>query len=156
MHNRRKRTEWLAEKQKETAMQVAEARQAEAAGIATEDQILLINRERAAEESAAAKKNKKGIFTRAKESLYGTLSSEEQKGGNLGAAAKKVEDSVEKVGEQISRKGGDLGIVKAVEDHRRQGERPEERIYAKGGVLDQEAELLASKPKGWTSWMTRS
>lgn len=109
IHNRKKRKEWLAEKQRESAIALAEARRAEAAGTANEDQMLLINQDRAAQEANAVRENKKGVFARAKESLYGTLSSEETKGGNLGTAVREVQESVTGQGEG-------LGILKAVED----------------------------------------
>ena len=158
IHNRRKRNEWLAEQQQKTAIQLAEARRAEIAGIATEDQMLLINRERAAQEAVEAKKNRKGIFTRAKESLLGGMSEEEQQGGKIGAAARAARDKVE---ENIPERTQDLGIMKAVEeklDSRRTGELVEETVHPAGGPLDREAaatsEAVVQKTKSWTGWLT--
>jgi len=122
LHNRRRRNEWLAEQQAKTARDVAEARRAEAIGQATEDQMLLINRERAADEAAEARRNRPGVFKRATSWLYSGLSTEEQKGGRLGAAAGATTQALkqESVGQQHDR-----SVLQAVEDkvneNRRQG-----------------------------------
>ena len=87
LHNRRRRNEWLDEKRAETQVQVKEALAAQEEGRATDDQMLLINRERAAIEAAEAKRNRPGIFKRAKNAIFSGLSNEEQKGGRIGAGA---------------------------------------------------------------------
>ncbi|KAG8626257.1 hypothetical protein KVT40_005202 [Elsinoe batatas] len=83
IHNRRKRKEWLQEQQEKSAKLLEEARTAAARGIANDDQILLLNRERAAQEAEAERKAKKGIFSRAKEGVFGGLEKEEQQGGRI-------------------------------------------------------------------------
>ena len=83
LHNRRKRNDWLAEQQAKSARDLADAKRAEMAGTITEDQMLLINRERAAVEAAEKKKNRPGVFKRVSEWLFSDLSKEEQKGGRL-------------------------------------------------------------------------
>lgn len=160
IHNRRKRNEWLVEQQRKTAIDVAEARRLESAGMELdEDQILLLNRERAAAESEAARKAKKGVFTKAKESLFGGLSEEEERGGKIGAAARAAQDQVQ---DSLPGHSQGLGIVQAVEDkidsHRRQGELVEEVVHPFGGPLDRQAaastEALSTQSKRWTGWLT--
>ena len=60
IHNRRKRNEWLEEQQRKSAIALEEARQAANTGTANEDQILLLNRERAAAQAEAERKIKTG------------------------------------------------------------------------------------------------
>lgn len=160
IHNRRKRNQWLADQQHKTAVDLAEARRLIDLGIElNEDQVLLINRERAAAESEAARKAKKGIFTRAKETVFGGLSEEEQKGGKIGAAARAAQDQIH---ELIPDQKEGLGIVEAVEDkigsHRRGGELVENTSHLTGGVLDREAaadvDVVKDRTKSWTSWLT--
>lgn len=157
LHNRKTRSEWLADQQHKTAIKLGEARKALAAGLTLdEDQILLLNQERAADEAEAARKAKKGLFTRAKESIFGTLSQEEVQGGNMGAAARSITEQLEELKEKVT--GGDqgLGIVKAVEEHRRTGEAVEGVLHPTGGVLDREASAsaaaVASKTSAWINW----
>ncbi|KAF2135623.1 uncharacterized protein K452DRAFT_239028 [Aplosporella prunicola CBS 121167] len=165
IYNRRKRKEWFHEQNQKHAIALAEARQAVAGGAATEDQILLLNRERAAEEHELAKKNKPGIFGRAKESLFGGLSKEEKQGGTLAAsaatdvedAAKGAWDTIRENSQQAKDEG--LGILQAVEDKRREGEHAvAQQSGVAGGPLDhlaEEATAAASqKSKSWTSWIT--
>jgi predicted TIM-barrel fold metal-dependent hydrolase len=57
LHNRRRRNEWMAEQRAKSARDLIEAVEARERGEATEDQLLLINRERAAREAEEAKKN---------------------------------------------------------------------------------------------------
>lgn len=152
IHNRRKRNEWLAEQQQKTIRDVAEARRALQAGIAlNEDQILLLNRERAADEAEAAKKNKKGILASVKESVFGGLAEEEEKGGKIGAASRAVREKLEV---QTEEQPQDFGILKAVEEKRRSGEVVEEVLHPTGGPLDRQAAEVAGKAKSWTGWMT--
>lgn len=164
LHNRRRRNEWLAEKQAETARDLAIAKQAEAQGIATEDQRLLINRERAAAEAVEAKKNRPGIFKRITNSLYGGLSEEEQKGGKLGSAtASQIKSALDGPnGSSSTNAEGGQSILHAVQQnidsHRRQGEMVQELIDPAGGPLDREAELVvktaSAKATSWTGWLT--
>lgn len=155
LHNRRKRNEWLADQQQKSAYLLAQAKEAAASGIADEDQILLLNRERAAEEAVAAKKARKGIFSRAKDAVFGGVSEEEERGGRIGAAARAAQEQVHEVMPQ-SKEG--LGIVQAVEEHRRAGEKVEKVLHPLGGPLDREAEARVetamAKSEGWSSWLT--
>ncbi|KAL1585675.1 hypothetical protein WHR41_06072 [Cladosporium halotolerans] len=162
MHNRRRRNEWLAEKRAQSAAELLEARRAQSVGTVTEDQMLLINRERVREEAEAEKKNQPGMFKRAGSYLFGGLEKEEQKGGKLGAAAAKAGEAVQPVKEQLLGQNEDPGVLKSVEQkiesNRRQGEHIEEMIKPLGGPLDRQAEsavqAATSSGKSWTSWLT--
>ena len=63
VYNRRKRKEFFAEQNKLLQERLVDAREAAAKGTADEDQMLLINRERAAEEAEQARKAKKGTWS---------------------------------------------------------------------------------------------
>ncbi|KAF2210184.1 hypothetical protein CERZMDRAFT_91192 [Cercospora zeae-maydis SCOH1-5] len=173
LHNRRKRKEWLAQKQIEHARELAIATQAASQGTATEDQVLLINRERNAREAELEKQNRPGMFKRASNWLFQDLSKEEQKGGRLGAAsssaaaaaaaaaaagtiAQKTEFAADEVKEEARH------VLQAVEDkveqHRRQGENVPEMLVPAGGPLDRQAQVAVDNAsqsgKGWVSWLT--
>ncbi|CAK1359837.1 hypothetical protein CB0940_05973 [Cercospora beticola] len=166
LHNRRKRKEWLAQKQIEHARELAIATQAASQGTATEDQMLLINRERNARQAELEKQNRPGMFKRASNWLFKDLSKEEQKGGRLGAAsasaaaagtiAEKTEFAAEEVKEEARH------VLQAVEDkvdqHRRQGEKVPEMLVPAGGPLDRQAQVAVDNAtqsgKGWYSWLT--
>jgi len=159
LHNRRKRGEWLAEQQAKSARELEESRKAAATGVATDQQILLLNRERAAREAEDAKKAEKGIFARAKESVFGGPSEEEQKGGKIGAAARAAQEQAR---EMVPTSIGTPSVVKTieqkVEETRRSGEAVETALHPTGGPLDRKAEAIVQNvkagPSSWTSWMT--
>ncbi|KAK3640727.1 hypothetical protein LTR22_016846 [Elasticomyces elasticus] len=165
LHNRKRRNEWLAEQQARTAKDTAEARRAMAIGSATEDQMLLINRQRAAEEAAEARKNRPGMFKRATGWLFSDLSSEEQKGGRLGAMAAGAGSAVAAVTPTQRPEGQkhDRSVLQAVEEkldaNRRQGEKVEEVLRPRGGPLDRQAQLVvdtaAGSSRSWMDWVTR-
>ncbi|KAK5169663.1 uncharacterized protein LTR77_005641 [Saxophila tyrrhenica] len=90
IHNRRRRNEFMAEQRAKSAKELGEAKLALDAGRATEDQVLLINRERAAMEAEEAKRSRPGVFKRTTGWLFGGLSTEEQKGGRLGSGTREV------------------------------------------------------------------
>jgi len=151
VYNRWKKREYFAEQQAKHAADLATARMAAESGSADENQILLLNRERAAQEAEVAKKNRKGIFKSTLQYLYGNP---EEKEAAAAAAAKTPSELVEGLKEEASEKASNLGIMKAVEESRKlQAPSP-----AKGGPLDQLAENAASSAtastKGWTSWIT--
>nr|POF13152.1 hypothetical protein CFP56_10300 [Quercus suber] len=159
IHNRRRRNEWLAEQKAKHAYQLGEARDAQARGSASEDQILLLNRERAADEAAEAKRNRPGVIKKTTNWLFGGFEKEETKGGRLGAAA------------AATTGGGGLALLPsspseeatpdmfhAIEeriDERRR--RSEQTPQLKGGPLDQRAQLLVndaySSSTGWIEWL---
>ena len=160
LHNRRRRNEWLAEKQARTKKDTAEARRAMAAGTATEDQMLLINRERAAEESAEAKRNAPGMFKRATSWLFSDVSAEEQKGGRLGAAVASAVPAAVAPVQQPEGQKHDRSVLKAVQEkvdsNRRQGEKALETVRPSGGPLDQQAQVVADSASNTSrSWLSR-
>ena len=154
----------MAEQQAKTLSQLKEARIAQDAGVATDDQILFINRERAALEAAQAKANRPGIFKRTKNWLFSGLSAEEQKGGRLGAGAAGGAIVSQTPKEEMLGEKEDRGVLQAVEDkveaNRRSGERLEETLRPLGGPLDRQAERAAAAVsdtgKHWTSWIRGS
>lgn len=165
MHNRRRRNEWLAEQQIKSARELSEAKQALAGGVATDDQVLLINRERAADAAAEAQKNRPGMFKRATNWLFSGLSQEEQKGGRLGttAAATGPGATMAHVKDETAGQQHDRSVLQAVEDkiepHRRQGEKVQELLNPVGGPLDRQAQqttdAVSDSSKGWFNWLRR-
>lgn len=154
LHNRRRRNEWLAEKQAQSARDLREAQGALARGTATEDQMLLINRERAALAAEEAKRNRPGVWKRATGWMFGGLEKEEKKGGRLGAEAGAPE--------QLLGEGEDRGVLQAAEEkgeesRRAAGERLEEVLRPLGGPLDRQADATArsiqQSGRSWSSWM---
>jgi hypothetical protein len=162
LHNRRKRNEWFSVQQELHRRDLLEANEALAAGIANEDQMLLINQERAREEAEREKLNKKGVFSRAKDALFSNMDKEEQRGGTLGLLSREKKDNT---GE---------GVMKAVEDTIRESKerlkdgadmfKAEVRQHTPskpvmGGSLDQLGERAASaassSTKSWTDWALR-
>ena len=167
LHNRRRRNEWFAEQRAKSAMELAEARRAEAVGTATEDQVLLINRERVAEEAAEAKKSRPGVIKRTTNWMFSGLSKEEQKGGKLGAVAAATASTpaaaVAESSEPVSGQQHDRSTLQVIEDkieaNRRQGERIEEVVRPLGGPLDRQANLaaeaLSNAGQSWQDWVFR-
>ncbi|KAK3116384.1 hypothetical protein LTR53_003304 [Teratosphaeriaceae sp. CCFEE 6253] len=161
LHNRRRRNEWLAEQQMKTARDTAEAKRAMGRGAATEDQVLLVNRQRAAEESAEARRNRPGVWKRATGWLFSDLSAEEQKGGKLGAAAAATATGISEglaPTQQPEGQKHDRSVLQAVKEKvdstRDQGERLGERTLRRGGPLDQEAQLAVDTASNTTrSWL---
>jgi hypothetical protein len=162
LHNRRKRNEWFSVQQELHRRDLLEANEALAAGTANEDQMLLINQERAREEAEREKLNKKGVLARAKEALFSNMDKEEQKGGTLGLLPK---EKMEKGGE---------GVLRAVENTVREGNErlkdgktifkaemiqhaPSRPVI--GGPLDQlgegAANAVSRSTKSWTDWALR-
>lgn len=161
LHNRRRRNEWLAQKQAETQVEIQKALVAQAEGRATDDQMLFINRERAAAEAAEARRNRPGMFKRAKNWLFSGLSAEEQKGGRIGAAAADTLAMSHALKEELPVENHDSDVVhsleKAVESHRQAGEQTSV-LSPVGGPLDREAQRVAnvvsSSGDGWINWLT--
>ncbi|KAI9833178.1 MAG: hypothetical protein M1819_003801 [Sarea resinae] len=176
--NRRKRREFFAEEEKKHQFFLAAAQDAFAKGIADEDQIVLLNRERAAAEAEAEKK--KGIFTRAKGFLVGGLKKDEdesvpaqedqqQQGGEslVASTASAIGGDVWKQGgsESTGETGDKVGVLKALDERRRGAERQLQTKTPQGGYLDQLGENVATKAaetsekassssRSWTSWLT--
>ncbi|MCJ1415287.1 hypothetical protein MMC32_001619 [Xylographa parallela] len=166
VYNRRKRKSFFAEQHMLLEQRLAEARQAAANGTADDDQMLLINRERAADEAEEARKARKGplsIFT----GLFSTKGlKEEDNGSGLDLLG---EEGLRKMGEESSiiQPAGEtriqdqevprVSISHDVEEKRQEGEQKLIDVKAKGGPLDQIAEqatAAAESKGGWTSWVT--
>jgi hypothetical protein len=163
VYNRRKRNEWYIVQQELHKRDLIAARSAMSSGTANEDQILLINQERLREEAEAEKVQKKGMFAKAKESLFGTEKKEEKRGGTMGITGITGREHKE-----------ELGVVKAVQEKIAEGKekvrldmRPADQnvIQARtpktisGGPLDQLGEKAADSAskatKSWTDWALR-
>ena len=177
IYNRRKRNAFYAEQHLLLQQRLAEAREAAAKGIADEDQILLLNRERAAEDAETARKARKGVlgYVKALFSTEGLKQEEtdsgtkllgeeglrkmgEETGGQTPLTAGVVAPE-ETVGDVRSHQGEMVkgSIVEAVEQKRREGEKELEQRKVEGGPLDQYAAQVAAAGKakgGWTSWVT--
>ena len=160
LHNRRRKNEWLAQKRAEEAKEVHDARMALEEGRVTEDQLLLINRERAKFEAAEAKQNRPGVFRRTTNWLFSGLSSEERKGGKLGGGVAAASGVPQSSSEEILGEREDKGVLRAVEErveaNRRSGERVEDVLRPLGGPLDREAQRTANAVADTgKSWMSR-
>nr|POF04053.1 hypothetical protein CFP56_21809 [Quercus suber] len=161
IHNRRRRNEWLAEQKAKHAYQLAEARDAQARGSASEDQILLLNRERAADEAAEAKRSRPGMIKNTTNWLFGGLEKEETRGGRLGAAAAPAATTDESVPALLPFSPSEEAtpdaynaVEEKIDEQRRQSER---KLGTIGGPLDQQAQLLlnnaSSASKSWLDWL---
>lgn len=160
VYNRRKRAEFYAVMEKLRADEYTKALDAESHGQATDDQMLLINQERARYEQMQIdqEKREKGVWRRMKESMVGTEAYEEQKGGTLGIGRRK-EDMKESVGEAV----GEL-LAQKGEKVRIGAEKVEALVGASahkpvaGGPLDQlgqqTAESVSKSTKSWTDRLT--
>ena len=164
MYNRRKRKVFLEEQHVLLQERLVEARTAAARGAADEDQILLLNRERAAEEADEAKKSRKtlwksikGVFSTEglqEEDTHGKLNTETEDSRGLPETGSFEIPEQKQVPEEYPKNGT---ILHAMEERRREGERELERRGAEGGVLDKLAEQAASTEPGkrdWTSWLS--
>lgn len=163
MHNRRKKKVYFAAQRAMLQEQLAMAREAAGRGEADEDQMLLINRERAAEEAALAAKERKGVWGITKEWLLGGMKKDEEgpgervnDGGVLSVLGEeglmKMRDGPDETGpadaglqasvttEPQIKHTGRGRILEAVEEKRREGERALERKGVEGGTLDKLAQ----------------
>lgn len=171
LYNRRKKREWYADQHEKWQQALALAVAAEANGTANDDQILLLNRERAAAQAEQERQNRKGVW----KSIKGVFSSEHLKKEekpfgleNLGekpsvddgsapvspSEAPHVKDSTQKSTSTSS-------ILDAIQEKRREGERLLEDKGSEPGPLDQMAEQAtkattsSTSTKGWSSWFGR-
>jgi hypothetical protein len=150
IYNRNKRKVWLAEMQEKRARDIVVAQKAYREGSASNEQMLLLNQERAAEESRLEKERNGGIFKRMKTYVFSGLSKEESRGGKLAELQKQKES------ELIQGADADLGVLKAVQTQRQGGMVQEKPVI--GGPLDQSVEQATqaakAASKSWTSWIT--
>lgn len=159
IYNRRKRNLYYAE---QSALYTAQLSAAQAAFASdpndlTEDQTLLLNRERARREGEERKKQGKGWG----KWLVGGLKNEEDV-GEIDGDMKIVEGGeggvLDAVRTEEGETGTEGGVLKALEEKRRNGEKRMEAEGVHGGPLDELAEqaVEAGRAKGgWTSWAIR-
>ena len=173
IYNRRKRNAFYAEQRILLQRSLAEAREAAANGIANEDQILLLNRERAADEADAARKARKGPVDYLKALFSTTRLKSEETDSTLNVLGEeglqKMEEEVSgdnlpiKMVSQMTEHDGESQsdqsiILKMVNDQRREGERELERRGIQGGPLDKIAEHTVESTKSkdgrsrWNPW----
>ncbi|KAH8663006.1 cytochrome oxidase c assembly-domain-containing protein [Tricladium varicosporioides] len=170
IHNRRKRAEFFAEQKAVHAAAIQNAQRALESGVATEDQIAFLNREKEhdAQLAAFAKANteKKGIFKKTKEWLFSGLKKEEE-GENVGTSEERLGyESLNEEDDSLGERESD--IVRAIEDKKiaiaekaKKAFADEKERQRTGGPLDRLGTApkasLEEQPKsgGWTSFMTR-
>ena len=159
MYNRRRRTEWYKEQDELRARRIAEATQALAMGQANEDQMLLINQERAAVEAQRAREEakKEGFNTKVWKFVTQASGASKMEETTNGSTSLPTMEAEQRRIAEDERAG--LGIVQAVEDRRREGEKPIEHLNLRGGPLDQQAQdnanFVSNSAKSWTNWITR-
>lgn len=186
LHNRRKRAAFYAEQHSLYAARLISAIETEKAGLALdEDQVLVLNRERAKIQAEELKKLG-SLWNGVKSVFVGGLKKEEGLGEQIlpGVAEGKVPtegEVLEAIGiknaEVMERMQGRLevveerkvvgdgmegkmevhegGIMKAVEEKRREGERQLEERRVEGGPLDQMGEQAAAAVKSKADWVSR-
>lgn len=168
IYNRKKRAQFFSEQQAQHMNALHSAQMAQQHGTATEEQVALIETERAQAQAYAdaekAKAARKGIFGRSKDWLFSGLKQDEEV---LAEGGKKVEEVVKDVGGEAKEVVGANGsrILKAVEE-KKEGVREkiegawerEKNAERTGGPFDRigtgAAEEPAPKSGGWTSFMT--
>ncbi|SLM38151.1 Cytochrome c oxidase assembly protein COX14 [Lasallia pustulata] len=173
-YNRRKKKVFYAEQYALLHERLAAAREAAARGEADEDQMLLLNRERAAEEAVQAAKQRKGIWGSTKEFLLSGMKKDEKEsaervneGGVLSVLGEEgLMKMREEPGEDKAEDGGVLAsvtartqeshheshsnrgtILETVEEKRREGEKALERKGVEGGLLDKLAQKAVEAGK---------
>ena len=163
MYNRRKRRLYFEEQHRLLQKRLIEAQAAFAKGIADDDQMLLLNRERAAEEAEAARKARKGLWKSIKR-MFSTEGLKQEQTDPLDTLG---EEGLRKMGEEspgvekgvkaANEETRSSGILQAVEEKRRSGERELQSHGLEGGPLDRVATEAAEPTKtrrSWTSWVT--
>lgn len=172
IHNRRKRREFVAERQALHTSALRTAQLAIEQGTASEEQIKFINRERQhladVEAEKAAKAAKGGIFKRSKDWMLSGLKKEEE-GDDVGTSERRL--GYEALSEEDDTLGvRESDIVRAIEDKKlaitgkaKQAFAEEKERQRTGGPLDRIGNQSTNdddfdeKPKsgGWTSFMVR-
>jgi hypothetical protein len=158
LYNRKKRNEFYAEMKREYAQQLAEARAAVAAGNATYDQLEWLAIEAEAEQ--LDKNKSKPVWRRLKDSVYGSFSLQEQRGGKLkivGAEFAEGDKSDEVEREGVVKAVEEMVELKRKEKGARAGGRQSDQLPPRG-VLDELGEKAAADAKqaskSWWSWAT--
>lgn len=177
LHNRRKRTAFYAEQHALYDTRLLEAIETEKSGLPLdEDQTLIMNRERArvqAEEAAKERtwgKRAKGLFlgglkeNESEATVPAVVPTEGQILEMIGVDQRRILETAEQggrdgagPGEEMGDRRNGNGVLQAIEQQRREGERLLENRGVTGGPLDQVAEEAIEKVKekgkgGWLSW----
>lgn len=157
-HNKKKQAEWLEHEFKMLHERLVEARKAEFEGRATNEQILLLNRERAKIEAEEDAKNRgvlatvKGIF-----STDGLKSEEKVDESKWTGDRNTAQTSFSSTPTPDADKYADGPVMQAVQASRRQGEKAMQAAGNPGGVLDQLANNATEQAKkaaqSWSSWL---
>lgn len=171
MHNRRKRRQWLQEQQRQSAIALQAAHEAAAKGVATEDQILMLNVERAAQEAEVERTARKGIFARARDSMFGESSKEEEKGGRILAEVRAAQAQAQQAQPASTISATAEGFledvntgIEQVKSKVKTAAQATEKVFgsastvALGGPLDRQAQVsadaLSRQTRSWVSWVT--
>ena len=169
IHNRRKRNEYYAEQTALLQSKLSAAIAAERSGQPLDDeQVLLLNRERAKLEAEDRNKKKKEERSWSKW-LFEGLRAEEVKIEEGDRVGEGLLSAVEGNAEEVFREGKEnasrivrdveektSSVLQALEDKRREGEKPIQETRIQGGPLDQLAEEAKVKGgRSWTGWMVR-
>ena len=163
MYNRRKKKLYIEEHYRLLQQRLVEAQAAFAKGTADEDQMLLLNRERAAEEAEAARKARTGLW----KSIRRIFSTEGLKQEQIDPLDVLGEEGLRKMGEEspvvgevvkaANEEPRSSGILQAVEEKRRNGERELRSRGLEEGSLDRvgaEAAKASKTQRSWTSWLS--
>ena len=141
IYNRRRRNEFYRLQRQQRAHALELANEAVDAGSANEEQLQLIEEEKARLAGYQAKKEA-GLFKRLKEGLVGGLEKEDKKGGTLGIGVEKGSP--------------ELGIVNMVSAKEKLPSTPERPV--EGGPLDQLGATVSRDAekarKSWWGWLS--
>ena len=154
VYNRRKRKAYYEEQNLLAYQRLQEAKEAAIKGIATEEQILVLNRARAADEAEEVRKNKKTVW----KSLKSVFSSEGLRKDDVGSATAGGSTTSLQFTPNVETTSADPSkstILEALEEKRREGEKTLEDRGVAGGPLDKLAEQATSSDSsrgGWTTW----
>jgi hypothetical protein len=153
IYNRRRRAIYLEAVEEKRVRDLAEAQAALARGEPSEEHMLTLWRVRAEEEARRQEEERKkeGRLRRLFKKV-GIISMGKETDDTTAANS----STIEQANSGQSGHAG-LGIVQAVEEKRREGEGPLERVQYPGGPLDQQAQdnanFLKDTAKGWTNWI---
>ena len=154
VYNRRKRKAWYADQARERQNTLTAAIENEKAGLPlSEDQALILNQERIRfndEEERARRKRERWEYLNVKRWLLSGLKSDEEQPGREVVEGDMQPTSAE-TPQEASEKDPTArgGVLAAVENARRAGEKPLEAEGAKGGALDRMAARAAELGKRW-------
>lgn len=150
VYNRRRRNEFYRLQREQRAHALELANEAINSGSANEEQLQLVEEEKAKLAGGQTKKQT-GLFKRLKEGLVGGLEKEDKKGGTLGIG---VDSTAEKG-------NGELGIVNTVEglvDSTKEKLSSASGRPVEGGPLDQLGATVAQDAekarKSWLGWLS--